>query len=143
MKIQITLEFIIIVSVVVLVAVGVIAFYFNYSYSSARYVHINSPNFIQQLTPLNKTNLLLVTYSNIPSKTLNITFLFKPPSNSIIQTLNYIVVNESKTQNGAYAYLLYLTSNSQYNPANTSYEVCDVGYKFDNKNIEVSNITNC
>lgn len=95
------------------------------------------------MEPLNATRLLIVVASSIPSQRLNITFLFKLPSNTILETLNYTVVNESKTQTGYYAYLLDEISTSQYNPSNTSYIVCDIGYKFENKNIKIINSTNC
>lgn len=143
MKSQTTLEFTLIVSAVVLATIVFIGFYLKYSYSSAMSVSISSPDFVQNFYPLNFTHAIVTTEGSIPTNTLNITFLFRTPSGNESYTINYTVLNESRTQSGGYAYLLNISSTPTYDPYTTNYTVCDIGYTYQNHRIAITNINKC
>lgn len=143
MKSQITLEFTLIVSFVVLVAIVVIILYFEYGYNSARSVSISYPKFVQSIYPINSTHILLTTSEMIPGNTMNLTFLFNTSTGNVIYNINYLLLNVSKTQTGGYAYLLNTINTPEYNPYNEIYRICSVGYIYQNKHIEITNINNC
>ncbi len=143
MKSQTTLEFSIIVSAVVATAIIFIILYLKYSYGTAMSVVISSPNFVQSVYSLNYTHILLTVSDPIPVNSLNITFLFKLSTGNITSTIDYYVINSSKTQSGEYAYLLNITKTPLYDPYNQNYTICDIKYFYQNKNILISNINKC
>ena len=142
MKSQTTLEFSIIVSAVVVVAIIFILFYLNYSYTSAKYISISSPNFVQSVYQINSTHIILTVNQNIQSDFMNITFMHKTSTSNTIYNGEYIVLNESKTQTGGYAYILNITgSSTKYNPGDL---VCDIKYTTNqNEKIAITDINNC
>ncbi len=143
MKSQLSLEFSVLLSALVIGAIIFIFFYLEYTYNSAMSLTISSPNFIRSSYPLNYTHILIVVNEQIPVNSLNITYLFNLPSGKTQYTIKYSVVYSSKTQDGNYAYILNITNTPSYDPYNENYSICGIGYKYENKNLEILNINNC
>ena len=143
MKSQTTIEFTIIVAIVIVAAIVFVTLYLKYSYNSVSSISISSPDFVQSAFPLNLTHIILTVNGQISASFLNITFLFATSSGNVSYSIPYDVINSSKTQSGAYAYMLNITKTPTYNPYNGNYKICDIAYMNGTKSVSVLNINKC